>query len=190
MQCSPTVAAFEMLIERLERVEDGLARTERLICDQRAALDVREITLLPVTRLVGSRLSPHGREYRLCERLEDILYDSMDVLAPAQTVIDRAVRRLRELGADRVTFLMLCQIANMTEDLRPVLDLACTRPLVPVEDALAFMLHAENLVPFKTDDRDERDELNEKIHGFIHQHKSLWGTLGFVPGNPWVIGSY
>lgn len=191
MDTSPTIAVFEMLIQRLGKVEDGIARTEKLLKDQRAFEDVREIMLTPVTSLVGARLLPHEREYKLCERLEDILHDSIDISAPSKKIVKSCVDRLMDLGAHRLSFLMLCQISNMTEDLEPVLDLACSSELVPIEDAVAFMLHSEDLASLRNnDDPDRRDAILERISVFLDRYKSHWKTLGFSPGKPWIIGSY
>lgn len=187
----PRVLAFEMLIRRLEGVESAVARAERLLRDQAAAQDVRDVLMVCVTDLVHQPIRPHHRLYKLCERLEDLLHDAVDQALGGEEVVRRSVERLRELGANRITFLMLCQMSNMTDDIGAVLDAAEDRRLVPVEDALAFALHAEDLVSaHHQSDPDEQARLFERTESMVDRWRGHWETVGFKPGRSWSIGHY
>eukprot|EP00873_Tetraselmis_striata_P043902 jgi/Tetstr1/464166/TSEL_008971.t1 len=185
------IATFEMLIRRLEEVEASVGRAERLLRDQPAAQDVREIMLVSVSDLVHHPIRPHHRLYKLCERMEDALYEAVDLAESGKDIVRRCVDRLRELGANRITFLMLCQMSNLTDDLDAVLDVAEQRRLVPIDDSLAFALHAEDLVSTQhQSDPDEKARLLERVEAAIDRGRPHWGAMGFVPGRPWTIGHY
>eukprot|EP00873_Tetraselmis_striata_P033915 jgi/Tetstr1/454179/TSEL_041098.t1 len=194
MDGDPRVAAFEMLMRRIGDVEDTMLRTERLFRDQGAAADVRDILLTPVTDLVNRTMASHERLYRLCERLEDLLHQAVDAATRAgdpRGVVDVAVARLRELGASRLTFLMLCQISNMTDDLELILDLVGDRRIVPDADALAFALHAEDIACRYFQDRaDRREAIYARVETITNDLRMHWKAVGFQPGRPWSIASY
>ena len=187
----PRIAAFEMLVRRLSDVESAMARAEKSVRELPAAQDVRDVGLVSVTDLVDRPIRPHHRLYKLCERLEDALYDAVDLSQSGRGIVRGCVERLRGLGANRVTFLMLCQISNLTSDIEAVLDLADDRRLVPIEDALAFVLHAEDILSTRHQaDPDERDRLLERVDASIQRWRAHWDTIAFVPGRPWTIGHY
>lgn len=187
----PRIAMFDMLIRRLEELEGAVARAEKLVRDQPAAQDVRDVLLVCVTDLVRQPIRPHQRLYKLCERLENVLYDAVDLSQSGEDIVRRCVERLTELGANKVTFLMLCQISNLTDDIDAILDITDNRNLVPVEDALAFALHAEDLINNQyQSDLDEQARLFERVEQKIDRWRAHWKTIDFKPGKPWSIGHY
>nr|WRJ69756.1 hypothetical protein TetV2_00307 [Oceanusvirus sp.] len=188
---SAAVRAFEMLTERLASLEEAVARSEKRVADAPLQLDVREIMLIPAQELVFSKIRPGSKLYRLCERLETILSDAVKDLE-GSAVLKTAIDRLRELGANRITFLMLDQISWLCDDTEAVIDFAFTSYLVPIEESVAYALRAEDIVHCNVKPRDEAlaERLFGRISAFLRRHKWQWKNIFYSPGEPWTIASY
>lgn len=188
MEEGAAVRAFEMLLERLGRIEDAVARLAADRRDDRMAVDVRQAMMVPVTALLRP-VSTHSRTYKICERLENVLHDNVDLSLDGPGLVRGAAALLGRLGTHRITYLMLCQISYLTDDLGAVLDLADDRDSVPPEDALAFYLYAEgNIVRQRYGDRGEK--FSDRILSAVDGLRGHWGALGYSPGDPWYIWAY
>ena len=184
---SAQTRVFEMLVERLGALEDSVSRVAKRMSEIDARADIRELVLTPVSELVGTNTEPDSRYYKLCERLELYMYDALDVAQRGPDFVRRAAEWLREMGANRISFPLLCQISNMTDDVVAVLNLIKNTGVVPVEDGLAFALFEEQQMRLAgSHDPDTQIALQD----FILRYKHQWSNVGYRPGVYWLISRY
>jgi len=180
-----------MLIERLGALEDAVCRANRRVRDMDVRADVRDLVLTPVKSLIGKSHDTDSTYYKLCERLETYMYEALqsEVAKPGTQFVRAALEWLQYMGANRINFPLLVQIANMTDDTEAVMKVVTDTGLVPIEDGLAFALYQDavlNLTIPTEADAGIRSTLAE----FIYRNRHHWSSVGYRPGVLWVVARY
>lgn len=186
-----SLRVFEMLIERIGALEDAVHRANRRVSDMDIRADVRHLVLTPVKSLIGKSHDTDSTYYKLCERLETYMYEALhaDVAKPGAHFVRSALEWLQYMGANKINFPLLVQIANMTDDTEEVMKVVTESGLVPMEDGMAFALYQDAMLNM-TIPTDADAGIRSTIAEFIYRNRHHWSSVGYRPGVLWVVARY